>query len=234
MSYCVHCGVELSKGVEECPLCNTPVINPSELEKLRRDVPFPEQKGVVETVKRKDMGIFISVMLLTTAITCGILNAFIFTMNLWSLAVIGACGVIWVLLIPLIIYSKISGGAAICLDGLAVAVYLFLIARMGESFLWFYKMGLPTVVLGFVILELMYLCSRFISKSFLAVAMEIITGLGVFCIGLDLLIDLFLKDVLSVSWSAIVMTVCVVLDAGIIVILSSKRLRGAVRRRFHL
>lgn len=28
MSYCVNCGVELDASASECPLCNTPVINP--------------------------------------------------------------------------------------------------------------------------------------------------------------------------------------------------------------
>ena len=31
MSYCVNCGVELDASSRECPLCNTPVINPREL-----------------------------------------------------------------------------------------------------------------------------------------------------------------------------------------------------------
>ena len=31
MSYCVNCGVELESSLTECPLCNTPVINPKEL-----------------------------------------------------------------------------------------------------------------------------------------------------------------------------------------------------------
>ena len=29
MSYCVNCGVELNPGARECPLCRTPVVNPS-------------------------------------------------------------------------------------------------------------------------------------------------------------------------------------------------------------
>ena len=34
MSYCVNCGVELDASAKECPLCNTPVLNPRELEKM--------------------------------------------------------------------------------------------------------------------------------------------------------------------------------------------------------
>ena len=35
MSYCVNCGVELEKSIRKCPLCNTPVINPNDLAKLK-------------------------------------------------------------------------------------------------------------------------------------------------------------------------------------------------------
>ena len=75
MSYCVNCGVELQAAAERCPLCNTIVINPNELEK-KKDVqaPFPSEKGQVETVKRKDIGILITAILAATAGICGIFN----------------------------------------------------------------------------------------------------------------------------------------------------------------
>lgn len=56
MSYCVNCGVELDKNLQACPLCNTPVINPKELERKSMEFAFPKEKGQVETVKRKDLG----------------------------------------------------------------------------------------------------------------------------------------------------------------------------------
>ena len=53
MSYCVNCGVELCDSAKECPLCNTPVINPRKPGQGQGISPFPEEKGQVETVKRK-------------------------------------------------------------------------------------------------------------------------------------------------------------------------------------
>ena len=60
MSYCVNCGVELDRSAKACPLCNTPVINPNELQRKEQKTPFPQEKGQVETVNKKDMGILIS------------------------------------------------------------------------------------------------------------------------------------------------------------------------------
>jgi len=78
MSYCVNCGVELDRSLRACPLCNTPVINPRELEQKSAGSAFPKEKGQVETVKRKDLGILLSVVLIAAGVTCGILNLFVF------------------------------------------------------------------------------------------------------------------------------------------------------------
>ncbi|MCM1567945.1 MAG: DUF6320 domain-containing protein [Roseburia sp.] len=233
MSYCVNCGVELSGGASECPLCNTPVMNPKELEKIKREMPFPASKGQVETVKRKDIGILLSVVIFTIAVTCGLLNALIFQTSLWSLAVIGACMLVWVLLLPLVIYTGTSVYTAILMDGLATALYLYLIARMVDSFNWFWKLGVPIVLLLTALAELFALCVCKLPKSFLTVALYCFTALGLFCVGLDLLIDNYLGKQLLVNWSSVVATVCVIFDIAIITLLCQHRLRNAVRKRLH-
>ena len=52
MSYCVNCGVELEASLKECPLCNTPVINPKQPHPVTGSGPYPSSKGQVEVVKR--------------------------------------------------------------------------------------------------------------------------------------------------------------------------------------
>ena len=91
MSYCVNCGVELDRSLKECPLCNTPVMNPRELNIEPEASPYPARKGQVEAVKRKDLGILITVVLTATAATCLLLNLLVFNASLWSLIVIGSC-----------------------------------------------------------------------------------------------------------------------------------------------
>ena len=80
MSYCVNCGVELDPSLKRCPLCNTPVIHPSQL--AQKDTQarsfYPSRKGQVDTVKRTDIAILISVILGGTAIACGLLNRLVY------------------------------------------------------------------------------------------------------------------------------------------------------------
>ena len=234
MSYCVNCGVELDATAKECVLCNTPVYNPKEIGKFAdAKTPFPKESGQVETVKRKDMGILFSVMMLAIALACGIVNAFIFKGSLWSLAVIGVCGLLWVLMIPALIYVKQPVYLSLLWDGAAVGIYLYMLTFLTENDKWFWGLGLPIVVLITVIAEVFTLCVRKLPKSFLTVMLYTLSGVALLCLGLEILIDLYINDAVSLFWSAVVVTVCVVLDIMVITVLSLRRLRDAVRRRLH-
>lgn len=234
MSYCVNCGVELDASADECPLCNTPVLNPRELEKIAMaQKSFPTEKGQVETVKRKDLGILVSMVALATAVTCGILNAFVFQEALWSLAVIGACIVFWVIMIPAVIYTRQPVYVSLLYDGGAVALYLFMLSYLTGSRNWLWGLGIPIAALVTVLAEIFTFCVRRLPRSFLTVALYIFTALGLLCLGLEILIDRYVGGRIALSWSAVVLTVCGILDIAVITMLSRRRLRNAVRRRLH-
>lgn len=234
MSYCVNCGVELDASARECPLCNTPVLNPVELEKIAcARQPFPTEKGPVETVKRKDLGILVSMVVLAAAVTCGILNAFVFRGNLWSLAVIGVCVILWVMLIPAFIYTKQPVYVSLLYDGIAVVIYLYMLTFLTGTGEWFSKLGVPIVLLVTAVAEIFTLCVRRLPKSFLTVSLYLFTAVGLLCVGLEILIDRYVSAYIALSWSAVVATVCIILDIAVITLLSRRRLRNAVRRRLH-
>lgn len=276
MSYCVNCGVELDPSLTECPLCNTPVINPREMAggraaenyggngrniSNRNDIsyesdnghesniirgnninhgsndrmasPFPEEKGQVEVVKRKDVAILLTTVAVATAVVCGLLNLLVFSAVPWSLAIIGGCVLLWVILIPAVIYTRQAVYTSVFLDGIAMALYLYLLTYLTGSQGWFWGLGLPIVVLITVLVELMAVCLKLFPRSFLTTALYVFTALAVFCMGLEYMIDRFLNKELGFEWSAIVATVCVIVDIAIITLLSRRRLRNAVRRRLH-
>ncbi len=233
MSYCVNCGVELHDTAKECPLCNTVVYNPKELKKMKQYTPFPQEKGQVEKVKSKDMGILLTTVMLATAVTCGLLNAFVFSGVLWSLAVIGVCVILWVIMIPVVIYTKQPIYVSLLFDGLAVIVYLYLLTFMVNSDAWFFGLGLPIVILATVLVEAVTFAIKKLPRSFLTESLYLITAIAILCIGLEILIDRYLNHAIMLSWSAVVLTVCVIVDIAVITMLSLRRLRNAVRRRLH-
>ncbi len=237
MSYCVNCGVELDAGAGECPLCNTPVWNPRESQAARErqeaGSPFPREKSQVEAANKKDLGILLSMVVLATAVTCGVLNALVFRGSRWSLAVIGGCVVLWVILVPFMIYTKQAVYLSLLYDGAAVVIYLYILTFQVGSTEWFLGLGLPVTALATVIAELTALCICRLPRSFLTVALYLFTATGLLCVGLEVLIDLYLSGEIALSWSAVVLTVCSVLDIAVITMLSRRRLRNEVRRRLH-
>ena len=94
-------------------------------------------------------------------------------------------------------------------------------------------MGIPVVLLVTVVVEAVTFCMRKLPMSFLTGALYLISGVAVLCVGLELLIDRFLRQEITLGWSAIVLTVCVIVDITIATLLSRRRLRNAVRRRLH-
>ena len=233
MSYCVNCGVELETSLRECPLCHTTVINPMEAGKDTPPSPYPTDKGQVEEVKRKDLGILLSVVLSATAVTCLLLNLLVFDHSLWSLLVIGICICLFVFTFPMVYYSKMPPAVSLLADGIAVAVYLYMIAYLTPSTTWFWQLGLPIVILVILCTEVFTFLARLVPFSLLSGALCLFIEIPLFCTALELMIRRMLPAPMRLTWSAVVLTVCVIIDVALITILVKKRLRNEVRRRLH-
>ncbi len=232
MSYCVNCGVELHSDLPACPLCQTPVYHPDK-EPEESVSAFPKDKGQVDVVKHRDLAIFLSIVLGSTAITCGLLNLFIFDSTLWSLPIIGICVLLWVFAIPAVIYTKLTLYWSFFFDGIVVAAYLFMLTWLTKSDTWFLSIGLPLVVLITLLLEILLFLMVHVSVSFLTTSLYIIVETALLCIGIELLLDAYIKRPLSLSWSAIVLTVCTIITVALLTVLSRSHLRNEVRRRLH-
>lgn len=234
MSYCVNCGVELDISAENCPLCSTPVLNPNELRKaVGARMPFPTQKEQVEPVRRKDFGILLTMVTISTAATCGILNLLVFRDSMWSLVVLGACVILWVLLEPFVIYTSQSVYLSLLCDGAAVAFLLYMVTFLIEDNGWFWGLGVPLTVLVTVVAEVFSMCVNKLPKSFLTVCLYLFTGIALLCLGIEILIDRYVMGGVHLTWSAVVLTVCGILDIAFLTMLSRRRLRNSVRRRLH-
>lgn len=233
MSYCVNCGVELGSGLKDCPLCNTPVYHPNATENVTERPAFPKEKGQAELIQRKDVWLLITVIAVMTAVTCVVLNILVYDSYPWSVSIVGACALLWVMLIPATVPLKFPVYIYLFWDGVMLSVYLYMLTYMTRDEVWFWRLGLPFVVLLTLVAEAFAFCVRKVAKGFLPVALYTITTIGVLCIGLEILIDYMLARKVTLTWAAIVLTVCVIIDATIITLLSVGRFRNAIRKRLH-
>lgn len=233
MSYCVHCGVQLEETIKECPLCNTPIINPNLKNPLVRTSPFPTKSGQVEMVKRKDFAILLSTVLLSTSVTCGLLNLLVFNTNSWSLLIIAICALIWVFAIPAIIYTKISIYTSLLLDGVIVGIFLWVITFVTNTDAWFFEIAIPIVTLSTILIETFAFLMRHFRVSYLTTTLYLVIALAILCVGIEIPIDLYINDRIQLTWSAVVLVVSTIIVVALITIISKKRFRETIRRKLH-
>ena len=78
--------------------------------------------------------------------------------------------------------------------------------------------------------------SRRVAVSALFCALAIVASfieIPLFCVALELFIRHMLLKPMHITWSAVVLTVCTIIDFALLTILVKKRLRNEVRRRLH-
>ena len=196
--------------------------NPRELKSSYTIPPFPRDKGNVEEANRKDVAIFITIVLIATALGCGLLNWLVYSKTLWSIPVIGVCFVFWVIMIPFFIYRDASIYLSILLDGIAVGLYLYMITWMTQENRWFDDLGKPLVILLTVVFEVLAILFKKLPKSILWRCFCSITAIAVTCISMELLIDHYYNGTWVAKWSIIVATVCVFIDVMICILLSRR------------
>jgi hypothetical protein len=234
MSYCVNCGVELEKTLNKCPLCNTPVLNPNMPIHKDSIKPYPEEKGQVTPESKTVAAILLSVILSSAAISCALLNLFVFKQNLWSLYIIGVCFLLWIFAIPIFIYTKLSAYITLLLDGVALAIYIGIIAYQYPGRGWYYEIALPIVFLITLSLLFYIFFIQKLSKAFLGKCIVIFSEIGILAVSIELLIRNYFYHKLYITWSAVVLTGCVIIIIMLMTIIKVSSIREEVRRRMHI
>lgn len=235
MSYCVNCGVELDESLTACPLCATRVYHPEKEEiNSKADSPFPKEKGEVEKVSKLDNVIYISALLLSIIITCTLLNVLVFNSVWWSIPVNGICMMLWVFFITAVYSEKITIYVTLMSDLIAIALYLYLISVLSGSNRWFYAIALPIIFVTLFLLELFTFLSKNISYSIMVGTMYFFITVAGISFTTEVVTDLYVNNKLAISWSAIVITVCVIIITIIGMALIIRPLRNYISKRFHI
>lgn len=131
MSYCVNCGVELDNSAKKCALCETPVINPNVKAEEIKEPPFSDKAfEIPEAKKNKFFALLATTVIAIPQIICLLLNAFIFKGEWWSLHVVGAGCLLWVIFILPFFLKKMRAYLMWAFDTLAVTVYTFVLLKL--------------------------------------------------------------------------------------------------------
>lgn len=233
MSYCVNCGVELHAAAIACPLCNTAVYNPKQPVDLDAPTPYPVEIGQSEEVKNHEIALLLAVVFMTTGVVCGLLNLTVFTLTRWSLYVIGMLAVTWVLLMPVFFRNKTVPFAYIALDGLAVALFVGMIAWLHPGEGWYTEIAFPIIALSTGLCEVFYLFTIRMKIPRIIKAVVILCIIAVISVAIELLVQFHFHRQVVLIWSAVVLACCVTAGVMLLTIASRKGLRNELRRRMH-
>lgn len=145
MSYCVNCGVELSPGSTSCPLCSTPVINPSNPTETAETTPFSEKIVLPKSSRKRFAAYIVSMIMLIPNIVCIMANMIFDKGSHWSFYIAATTGLVWVLLVLPFCLKKHKAYILWAFDSVAVGSYTYFMFAMGGNEEWFLRCALPAI-----------------------------------------------------------------------------------------
>lgn len=232
MSYCVNCGVELEKGCPECPLCDTPVVNPREKNVSAEKSVYPENINIPKSLSKKYWVFVISLVMLIPNLVLIILNTLIFDSWVVKYIVGGFC-VAWIWFLFPFLWKKQIPVISLGIDAIALLVYLNMFRVYGDDNGWFNSIVLPVVI------ALWAICNLFIfwlkkprSKSLIAIA--VLGAINVMSFIIEICMNMFYYGKLQFVISLVVTACCVSLMIFFAVLEKSRRLKAWVSRKFFM
>lgn len=232
MSYCVHCGVELDDTAQSCPLCSTPVQDPLTPRDTTSPRPYSTRYVPVEPPSKTEVALLLSVMLVSVSVACALLNLFFKPQRLWSLYVVGASITLWLWMVLPLLVRKTPVWVRLLLDGLAVAVYVFLISLDLDGMGWFLGLALPIILTGTALALALSFWLK--GRSLLTTLTVLLGAAGLYCLAIEFFVDFYLTALWRPGWSVVAAAICATIMVVLIVVRRVPGLREQARRRFHL
>lgn len=147
MSYCVNCGVELDSSAKKCALCATPVINPNIIKPEVDQTPFSEKLQIPEGIKKRFIAFVITVIMLIPDIVMFFMNVFFLKDGFWSIYVIAASLLVWVLFVLPLLAGKKNPFVLWAFDTLAVVGFCSVTIGLHGEKIWILKSVLCVIAL---------------------------------------------------------------------------------------
>lgn len=231
MSYCVNCGVELEKSCRECPLCDTPVINPREKIDDKQKPVYPDVVDIPKSLRRKYLVFVLSLIILIPNLVLLILNVLLLESSVIRY-VIGGFAVAWVWFLFPFLWKKQIPVISIAIDAIALLAYLYMFEHYEDGNLWYTKIVMPVVISLWAIVNIfIFWLRKPRAKGLIAIAalgsVSVMSFIIEFCIDV-----LFKGGSLDFTVSLILTACCVSLMVFFAVMEKSKRLKAWMQRKF--
>ena len=233
MSYCVNCGVELDATSSACPLCQTKVYNPNQPAATDIPTPYPKLHGESEPDHNLEFTILMTIIFLTTAGVCGLLNVLVFPIGKWSLYIIGICVLLWIFMIPIFFPNKANTFLCLALDCIGIALYAGFVSLLHPGNGWYVYIVLPIIGVVLILAETYLWLTTRKKLSHIIHAMIIFADIAIDSSVIEVVFRAYFDHHIRLTWAAVVLTCCVLIDIVLFTISKQKRLRKEFQRRMH-
>jgi len=185
MSYCVNCGVELSKYHKSCPLCQTEVQNPNAPEALD-NTDYPNYRINTVSEKKRIRRLITGGILTIQCLVYSIISVFIDLLTSnglgWSLIVTASFALVWFSVAYPFFRKRNTFFRLFSYDSLAIIVYLVLLNIIITQQISWSKYTSFAVMVLWVIISGIFLTDRirrFLPITFYYIFAALIIGVGV-------------------------------------------------------
>ena len=227
MSYCVNCGVKLASSEKKCPLCNTVVYNPN----IKEDTYRPNYSDKIEKIKSINLRYIVKLSVIVLLIL-GIISVFcdlIITKSItWSIYVI--CSILY-LSCHLSFIMKKGIKIPMLLELVGSELFLLVITYLNDGLLWYKYLAMPFIfILWLYVVLCIYLVKRK-TKSLLRRIAICLMFSSITLIIIEILIDLYLRGVISLSWSIYAMLPISIISTLILILSFNRKLLDEIKQR---
>ena len=234
MSYCVNCGVELDKTQHACPLCNTPVINPSCPIDTVSPTPYPLSMSLPKSSRRKYLVFVITGVLLITSMVCLILNFLAPDSGIWSLFILFSCALFWLLFILPLMPKNTSPYLLILVDAISISLYIYSYTITLNSKGWFTEIVLPALGLSTIISVIMTAWLRKNRREWPYICIFIAVSIALLSLLVDFLLHVTVHKAPGLSFSIVSVVCGAALVVFITYVAKNKRFRAWLTRKIHI
>jgi hypothetical protein len=202
MALCVNCGVELDDGLKICPLCGKDPEKKGELEQVSGSYPS-DILQLEKRENRKYLWELSGIIAFSGIAVCTILDLITGKGLNWSLFSDVSITAAWVIL-TLYLFAYRRTLLLVILNMFAILTALFFIDLIATGREWFFLVGLPITVTGFILAgTVIVLYKSFYLKGLNIIASALIALSG-YCIITEIVFDIYRTGIVDLQWSLIV------------------------------
>ncbi len=232
MQQCPTCHVELEDEVAACPLCGTRLNGePPEQTEAARKPAEPARPAWKQRLWLWEIVGALAVAIIVVTLAADFAYGSDVGWSLYSTAVVGA---FWILVSALIFfYDRVPVIYVIGLGDLIALLYVLNLLTPGRP--WFVSIGLPlTGLLAVLVVAVGLIVGLSTLDAFQIIAI-VLTAVGVFVIGLEMILSCYLAVETVLSWSLVVFACTASLALILIVVRRRLKKRHVdLKRLFHV